>query len=513
MKKGFSTIELMVAMAIMIMVLTAVVVVSFGNQSFLIGAQTTGEAMNMAQELLEQEQAQARKDFNLVNNIASTTEDIYEKAVYVTLLPDLLTKEVKALIAWDGERGLRHMLELTTLIANFETPVGANTCNSNLSGDWQNPVIEETVSLPGTASDIDAYQNRLYITLSKTANNIDSTFLIFDITDPSDPDLEGSIDNEGAGGTTISGLNAVRVSQDPASSPIKTYAYAANAYAANYSSCDPIAKRNCGQLSIFDVTDPSAPVLGTNLMLASSSAPFVTGNWIGNSLFYKNGYLLLGLAGAGGSGPEFHVIDVHNPALMFGGTHILFPVGSYPVGNDVNAIAMRGTYAYIVTPNSQELQTLDMTNPSALTLAGGFNAATGAGNGKSLYQVGNYLYLGKTVPNSGADFHILDNTIPGAALIELGSGIDTGSSVNAVMQRDYLSFILTNSELQIFRTDDTDDDGIPNITMWAPTPLTIPENSVSPIPEPSMDCEDNHLYITSNDSSGNGFLYVIKAGI
>src|SRR3989344_2112660 len=135
MAEGFSTIELMIAMAIMVLVLTAVILVSFGNQSFLIGSQTNAEAMKIAQRLLEQEQALARKDFNLVNSIPQATEDIYKKEVFVKLLPDFLTKEVKALITWKDERQLDKTLELTTLIANFETPVGGNTCDSTLSGD------------------------------------------------------------------------------------------------------------------------------------------------------------------------------------------------------------------------------------------------------------------------------------------------------------------------------------------------------------------------------------------
>lgn len=498
-------------MTIMVLVLTAVVVVSFGNQSFLAGAETNAEAMNKAQELLEGTQAQARKDFNLVNNVASTTDDIYEKAVSVRLLPDLLTKEVRALVSWKGERMVAHMLELTTLIANFETPFGGNTCSSNLSGDWAVPSIEngttDFATLVGdtagmyTISDLDAYQGKLYVTASNTSGPAKPTFFVFDISNPADPSLLGSIDNEGAGGTVRAGLNAVRVAEDPASSPVKTYAYAANAYSANYSTCNPVNTRNCGQLAIFDVTNPATPALGANLMLASTTAPFVTGNWIGNSLFYKNGYLLLGLAKAGGTGPEFHIIDVHNPTLMFGGLHLLFSVGSYAVGNDVNAITMRGTYAYVVTPNTQELQTLNMTDPSSLTRAGGFNSGAGAGNGKSLYLVGNNLYLGKTVPNAGADFHILDNTVPGAALTELGSGIGLPSSANAIIVRDYLSFILINSALRIYRTDNP-----ANIGPWGSLALPVSGSAT----EPSMDCEDNRLYISSNDGTGHGALYVVK---
>lgn len=514
MKKGFTTIELMIAMAIMVMVLSAVVVVAFGNQSFLIGAQTNAEAMNKAQELLEAEQALARKDFNLVNNVASTTDDIYTKAVYVNLLPDLLTKEVKALISWQGERGLKRELELTTLIANFETPVGNNTCNSNLSGDWTNPVIENSntnfASLVGnpsgtyTLSDVDAYRGNLYVTAINTANPTDQNFFIFDITNPSDPDFLSGLDNENGGGTTNAGLSAVRVAEDPASSPVKTYAYAANGYNASYSTCNPVTKRNCGQLDIFDVTDKSAPLWGTNLMLASSTAPFVTGPQAsGNSIYYKNGYILLGLNATGsGNGPEFHLIDVHNPDDLFGGSHLLFPVGTYAVGNSVNSMVMRGTYAYIATPNSSELQILNMTNPSSITVAGGYGA--GNGNGKSLYIVGNNVYLGRTT-GAGTDLQILDNTDPTATLPLLG-GIDIEpptNSVNAIIQRDYLSFLLTNNDLKIYKTDNPS-----SPTLFGS--ITLPQNGSAV--EPSMDCEDNRIYVTSNDGVGKGFLYVIKPG-
>lgn len=503
----------MIAMTIMVMVLSAVVVVSFGNQSFLAGGEISSEAMNKAQELLETAQAQARKDFNLVNTIASTTDTMYEKAVYVRLLPDLLTKEVMALIAWKDEHMLTRMLELTTLIANFDTPVGGNTCNSALSGDWHTPSVENSTTnfaqLVGdpagtyTISDLDAYQGKLYVTASTVSGPTKPTFFIFNIANPASPALVGSVDNEGAGGTVSAGLHAVRIAEDLASDPVKTYAYAANAYGANYTTCDPVKTRNCGQLDILDVSSPSSPQLGSNLMLASSTAPFVTGKWLGNSLYYRNGYVLLGLAKVGGSGPEFHIIDVHNPSSMFGGSHILSPVGSFAVGHDVNAIAMRGIYAYVVTPNTQELQTLDMTDPNSLTLAGGFNSPVGAGNGKSLYLVGNNVYLGKTVPNAGADLHILDNTTPGAALAELGPGIGTPSSVNAVIVRDYLSFLLTNSDLRIYKTDDPT-----HPIVWGT--LTFPAGQIGHATEPSMDCEDNRLYVTTNDLSGKGYLYVIK---
>ena len=501
MAEGFSTIELMIAMTIMVLVLTAVILVSFGNQSFLIGSQTNAEAMKIAQRLLEQEQALARKDFNLVNSIPQATEDIYKKEVFVKLLPDFLTKEVKALITWKDERQLDKTLELTTLIANFETPVGGNTCDSTLSGDWTSPQIKNSVTdfatLVGdpdgvyTLSDVDAYKNKLYVTADSATDSESSTTLptlfVFDVSDPTDPDHKGDTDNAP---TATLGLNAVRVSEDPAG---KTYAYAASNTSSDYSTCDPVANRACGQFVIFDVSNQNNPSWATNLKVTSLTP--VTGTNTGQSIFYKNGYVLLGLSSA--TGPEFHIVDIHNPDSWFGGTHLLYPVGSFEVGNWINEVAMRGTYAYLGTPNTQELQILDLTNPNSPALAGGFS--DGSGNGKGMYLVGNNLYFGKTT-GAGDDLFILDNTSPGATLPKLG-GFDIGSSVNDIIVRDYLSFILTNNNLEIYRTDDPS-----NISFSVSIPLPASGSAT----EPSMDCEGNNIFVTSNDGSGRGELYIIS---
>ncbi len=74
-QKGFSTLEMLLAMSILILVLTAVILVSFGNQAMIIDSQTNAEALNIAQGLLEKAQPDSRKDFNLVNPVATTTTD------------------------------------------------------------------------------------------------------------------------------------------------------------------------------------------------------------------------------------------------------------------------------------------------------------------------------------------------------------------------------------------------------------------------------------------------------
>ena len=84
---GFSTLEILLAMTISILTLTAVILVSFGGQSVLADSQASNEAINKAQELLENEQALSRKDFKLV--VPTSTIEMsgglqYTKTVTVT---------------------------------------------------------------------------------------------------------------------------------------------------------------------------------------------------------------------------------------------------------------------------------------------------------------------------------------------------------------------------------------------------------------------------------------------
>ena len=61
--RGFSTVEMMIAMAVMILVLAAVVLLSFGSQSLLADSQGNAEALSLAQLMLEAQESLARNKF------------------------------------------------------------------------------------------------------------------------------------------------------------------------------------------------------------------------------------------------------------------------------------------------------------------------------------------------------------------------------------------------------------------------------------------------------------------
>lgn len=525
---GFSTVEIMIALAIMTLVLTAVIVVIFSNQTFSIDSETNNEAMKLAQGLLEEQQALARKDFNLVNSSDDPIIDgIYTKNINVNTISDsdYLTKEVVATITWKNERGMDKTLELTTLISNFDSPVGGNTCDSDLMNnitslpeDWTSPEIENSetdfakligqdpLSKTYTITDVDAYGGYLYVTAGQTTGINDDTLFIFDVSDGENIEFLDSIDNAS---NVFYGLNTVRVAENPASNPIKTYAYAGSNTRSDYSTCspnDPLTGKACSQLYIFDVSDPDSPSLQANLKL--SSTPNITGQTQVNTLFYKNNYVFLGLGAT--TGPEFNIVDVHNPEDIPSG---IYPVaGSFETQVGINALNVRNSFAYLGLANTstpstteQELRILNVSSlsnpfPGDSLPYYGFNSDFGAGHGKSIALVGDKLYLSKTSPNTGFDLHILDNSNPASVLDELG-GVDVVTSVNGVIVRDYLSFLLTNSELKIFRTDDPSD-----ISSWGDVSLPVSGSAT----EPSMDCEGNRIYISSNDATGKGAIFIIK---
>jgi type II secretory pathway pseudopilin PulG len=467
-KYGFSTVELLIAMAILVISLTAIILVSFGTQSILIDSQTSSEAINLAQEFLEKEQSLARKDFKLVNSRAATTVDIYEIKVDVVatssnpLLANF-TKKITATVSWPDQynRGLN--VQLSALITNFENANGGDSCNSILSGNWAAPSISNffvSDTDNNAKLSVDAYKQKLYAAISDANATDTPTIFVYDLSlDPKNPVLISSLDNW----DTEAGINDIHATDG--------YLYVAKATSAS------------GQLQIFNTSDWSSTTFKVDPSLASG---------IGNSIFYKDGYVYLGLTAA--SGPEFHIIDVHSPSNPF-------EVGYWPqtgrLGNDINAIYIKGKHVYLATPNTEDLIILDISNPTLPVQVDSFDSS-GGGHGKSLYSVGDTLYLGKT-EGSSPELYILNN--PDLSAISVSSSQEISESVDGLLVRDYLAFLTTNTQLQIWRIDNP-----ASIFLYNDSPLTLPSASDNPT---SLDCEGNYIYTGSVDASNKAYLSVI----
>jgi type II secretory pathway pseudopilin PulG len=458
-RRGFSTVEMLIAMSILVISLSAIILISFGTQTVLIDSQTNSEAINLAQEFLEKEQTLARKDFKLVNPRAITSVDIYKIKVDVEPQADFLTKKVTATVSWPDQynRGLN--VKLSAIIANFENAVGGDTCNSVLSGDWAHPAITNIPvgDTSGNASlSVDAYKQKLYVTISEADASTSPTLFVYSLADPQNPVLISSIDNDPL---TEDGINDIHATDG--------YLYAAKA----------IGPGN-GQMQIFNISAAAPSQVGSDFLANGATG-------VGNSIFYKDGYVYLGLTADSGS--EFYIIDVHNPYVP------PFEVGRWLLGSTINDIYAKGNRVYLATADTRELIVLKINDPTNPSRIDSFDVPD-LGDGKKIYLVGDTLYLGKTVDSGNPELYMLDN--PEFSVISASSSWEISESVNGLLVRENLAFLTTDSQFQIW--DMNDSSAIPVFS----SPLVGTGNS--------LDCEGNYLYAGSVDTSNNkAYLSVI----
>ena len=220
-------------------------------------------------------------------------------------------------------------MKLSALVTNFENAVGGKTCDSVLAGDWTHPNIDSQVfsnTSAGSSVSVDAYKQKLYIAISNASSTNASTIFVYGLADPKHPNLISQIDNYLLG--IKKGINDIHVTDE--------YLYAAKA-----------TGPGSGQLQIFNISGSTPNQISPDFEAGGVSG--IDNQAIGNSIFYKDGYIYLGLT-ATASGPEFHIIDVHDPANPF-------EIGSWPqsgnLGNDINDIYVKGRYVYLATSNGK----------------------------------------------------------------------------------------------------------------------------------------------------------------
>ena len=131
--------------------------------------------------------------------------------------------------------------------------------------------------------------------------------------------------------------------------------------------------------------------------------------------------------------------------------------------------------------------------------------------------VGNKLYFGRTLL-SGDELFILNTSDPtDDDLPDLGSkNIQNGddgqppvpfnTSVNGIITRSNLTFLVTNEEFQIWDTSDP-----VNITEYA-DPLTLPPGTGGGLQGSASDCEGNYIFVGSQSNNDKGYISVITGG-
>lgn len=442
MSRAFSVIELLIAMAIATIVISGVVVGTVGNaggvgvSSAIGGKQTVvsdgelnSEALRKAQDLIEEAAATARTNYSSV--VEKTVSD--PRYQIKLSIPSAYTTQCAEAIAgnvsWTGGYGHNPLVSATTTIVNIPEMIalGGDCATTPPTGGWSapatllsrdldyhaangdNPAVNSSAGNQGT--DIDVLNPMIYMTAGVSAAVPKDDFFVLDATNIRSgviPPIVGSLE-------TGPGLNALDVTHDSATG--KTYAYA-------------VQNDNQYQLQVIDVSTPSAPsrIASTTLPnIVYTCSPASSPCLAGRSIYYYNEKIYIGTQylafGAANQNHEFYIFcvapDPSYPACASSSPAYPAWAASVNVNHNVNAIVVRGHYAYLAT--SDDAGELTILNLNNLAVAPIKFDATGSEDGDSLYLVGNKLYLGRDqTPASRKDFYILDvGNLP--TITELGS--------------------------------------------------------------------------------------------
>jgi hypothetical protein len=501
MKRGFSTLEILLALTIMTTTLIAVVLVEVGTPSALADGTKEIAATEVATSMLMIEMQEGMSDFTSVTPIASTTSNNITSSVTVTPLPDGYTSLLTSTAAWIDVEGEERLISLHALVTDFLHVSENSPCSNVLGGDWMHPTSFTSSVSPGNLlpsgftidnpiSALTLSSSTLVAAIGTTTTKSDPTLLLFSLSSTTQPSYLGSIDNATS---TKQGVNSVAISG--------TNVFAANAVKSNFSTCK--TGSSCAQLQIFDVSNPLVPTDSNNFELATMTAPFALGSEgqsIGKSITYDNGYVYLGLTKTSATnGEEFNIINVRNPRSPIW-------LGGYSVGRSINQIVVRGAYAYLATddPNA-ELIILNIQNPENITLTGTYDAAGAStfGYGNTLAVTGNTLALGRTYTPNGPGLYLLSITTTSPQVLSsepIASALNP-INVQSVLLRDFILFVLTNNSVELFNIQNT------THPIAYGSPIALPSGSTGS----SIACLDNTIYVSSIGNDQTGYLTAISA--
>ncbi len=454
-KRGFSTLEILIAFAILSLSLVAVIGVVFSDQSLSVDTQTNIEAVSKAQAQIESMRALSRQNFALVQTVAPTQDGIYTKSVSVTTI-NTLSKQVVSQVSWlDGGRTLA--VNFSAIFTNWQNGI---KCSPTLSGDWTAPQIYGYVDFASSngASAVDINDNKAYISSDPSSAGTDD-FFVADVSTAGPG--QGTLPTIGHFSTSY-GLTDVHTSGN--------YAYVS-------------ADSQLFQLLIIDISNPSSlspsSIVGKLDLTASGDAA------VGNTLAYANNKVYLGLTVAS-KGPEFYVIDVSNPASPQ-------MLGHYEVGNTVNHILIKNKIAYLTNASNDEVIALDVSDPTNPALVGKYTSSTLTGQSLATNN-GTALYFGRIGGTGNPKLLYFDTTSLSTPVWSLDMSKQSG--IYTLVLRKNLLFMTTadpNDGLQIWDVSAAGPSSPP--VRYDTSPLNIQQSATA-----GTDCAGNLLFVAQRSN-------------
>lgn len=488
---GFATLELLIALVLMIAALVAVNLLVFGNQSAGIDNQTNNEAQVLGQSQLEAAKAQANNNFDLLTNTPNVVSGIYTASTTVTDLSPC-SKNVLANVVWQVDRNRFEQVHLNT---DFGDPAAVvdngGACNTPADPGWRHPVGVSDIGRGGSGdlqtTDIKARNGLLYV--SAHANSAGKPdLLIFDVTNVLTTHTVIDKDTSNTGG----GVNALSIVNTPATLG-HTYAYLANS-------------DNTNQLQVADVSNPSS----INLLPASYRTPAGISAEATSIYYYKN-RIYIGTKQIGNPlQDEFHVYDVSAP------TNPVW-LNDYKVNANVNDITVHDdglghTLAYLATSGgSEDVIVLDVTNVSLLhaPILAAQKSLTSGHLAKSLYLLGHNLYVGE-LHSGDPEIFVADvsSAASGSVTVCPTCSFPVSGDVNGVVVSNNFAFLAISNGFAVL--DVTKPSAISQIVFCPSAACTLSPPSLNH--GATSITFDNNLAFVSEPKLGNEMLLVLKSG-
>lgn len=450
-QKGFSTLELMIALALMSIALVGAVGANFAAQYWSLTSQTANEGLYKAKTKLEDLRALTKEDFYQVASTPFTRSvdatDPSDAACIAggmcyfiqTTITDLssCSKYVQAEVFWKVQSYPTTTTSLFTNLTNSPEAVnvGGDCILNQPAGTWSNTpqVVGSLTFSPGKQfTGIDAMHQKIYVT-----THVSPSFVIYAVPTAvgQNPVVDGTLDITVNG--TVKKLNALDAEEDLATG--RTYIFVA-------------VNATTSQLAVIDATDWNHPslVAQRNLVGVDPYGSFPQG-W--RAVIY-GGRLYMTTRET--TGPEFHVFDISTPTLPT-------EIGSgFELNRTVNALVVRDQkvggsthrFVYLAADSDvKEVSVLDVTGDTVSEIAS--VDLPGASDGMSVFLLGNTLYMGRVSNTSGPDLYAFDITTPSAIASNITAQAEVGASVSSLFASGAYVFAGTSKsgqELQVWTT-------------------------------------------------------------
>lgn len=497
MNRGFSTLELLIAMTVLVLCFSATILLLPGIQDASVDSELSDESLAIAKELLEREQALARKDFRLVVPWSGTKTlgaIDYSTEVEVESI-DFVTKKVIAKVAWGGMFGKSQKTELSTIVSNFQQIVGGDTCYSTLSGNWGSPQITNRLLgasiLGDTAtnyplSDLDAYYGNLYAAVRGTSGSQGAL----------SPDSGANTDSPTgtlawSNASNVGGSDNNRATRAMSGTVATEYLYA---HDFDFDIPDGATvlgirveierSRSSGFLS-NEIRDNEVKIvrsdgtIGDENKAAGSNWPTSDAyasygdttdlweeSWTASDINDTQFGVVLSARGASSGGanrtaqvdhvritvtyvPQFYVLDIGNPTNPTRVGEMKTASGVTPISSGFNAITVAtstsyGHYAFAAGNSSiGHLQVIDISGADPTLIASyGIPDASSAVASAIAFKDG-YAYVGLENNSGGDEFFVIDVHNPSVIPAPLSS-FEIGAGINAIQIKDGLAYLATN---------------------------------------------------------------------